>query len=82
MQQKIMIFSVIALISISSGYAFAQEPGLATFQETAQVLVDKSISQNVTASITLQNTSIQEIRIPAELEQEIREHDSRLEQLL
>ena len=75
MQQKIMIFSIIALISFSTGFAFAQEPGLATFQETATILVDKSMSQNVTASITLQSTSIQEIRIPAELEQDIREND-------
>lgn len=75
MQQRIMVFSVILLISFSAGNAFAQEPGLATFQETAQILVDKSLSQNVTASITLQSTSIQEIRIPAELEQAIREDD-------
>ena len=75
MQQKIMIFSVITLISFSTGFAFAQEPGLATYQETATILVDKSMSQNVTASITLQSTSIQEIRIPAELEQDIREND-------
>ena len=75
MQQKIMIFSVLVLISFSTGFAFAQEPGLATYQETATVLVDKSMSQNVTASITLQSTSIQEIRIPADLEQDIREND-------
>lgn len=74
MKQRIVIFSVFALISFSTGLAFAQEPSLATYQETAQVIVDKSISQNVTASITLQSTSIQEIRIPAELEQDIREN--------
>ena len=73
-QKKMMIFSVIALVfSYSGGSAFAQEPGLATYHETAQVLVDKSMSQNVTASITLQSTSIQEIRIPYDLEGDIRE---------
>lgn len=76
MQQKIIIISIIALFSFSTGFAFAQELGLATYQETATILVDKSISQNVTASITLQSTSIQEIRIPAELEQDIRENDN------
>ena len=75
MQQKILIFSIITLVSFSTSFAFAQEPGLATYQETATILVDKSMSQNVTASITLQSTSIQEIRIPAELEQDIREND-------
>ena len=61
------------MIGISTSYAYSQEMNLATFQETAQVIIDKSISQNVTASITLQSTSIQEIKIPAELEQRIRE---------
>jgi hypothetical protein len=61
------------LIGISTNYAYSQEIRLATFQETAQIIVDKSISQNVFASITLQTTSIQEIQIPAELEQKIRE---------
>ncbi len=54
---------------------------LATFQETAQIIIDKSISQNVTASITLQSTSIQEIKIPAELEQKIRE-DERIKAII
>lgn len=74
MQEKLMIFSIIMLVSLTVGAASAQEIGLATFQESAQIIVDKSISQNVTASITLHSTSIQEIRIPAELEQEIREN--------
>ena len=72
---KILGFVVIfSMIFFSTNYAFSQEPSLATFQETAQVFIDQSISQNVTASITLQSTSIQEIKIPAELEQRIREN--------
>lgn len=66
-----LVFSSLMIFSINQ--ASAQEIGLATFQEIAQVIVDKSISQNVTASITLQSTSIQEIKIPVELEQKIRE---------
>ena len=54
-------------------YSYSQEIGLATFQETAQVLIDKSITQKTTAAITLQSTSIQEIKIPSELEKKIRE---------
>ena len=73
--QKILLFILAAsTIGIFSNYAYSQEIGLATFQETAQIIMDQSISQNVTASITLQSTSIQEIRIPAELEQKIREN--------
>ena len=62
-------FSFFGLIDVH-----AQEVKLATFQETAQVFFDQLISQNVTASITLQSTSNQEIRIPSELEQKIREN--------
>lgn len=76
--QKIMILlGLIGAIAFTTNYAYSQEAGLATFQETAQIVIDKTISQNVTASIALQSTSIQEIRIPAELEQRIRD-DSRI----
>ena len=73
MLKELFFLTLVVLIGISTNYAYSQEPSLSTFQETAQIIVDKSISQNVTASITLQSTSIQEIRIPAELEQKIRE---------
>jgi len=75
MQKEIFFLSLIVLIGISTNNAYSQEVNFSTFQETAQIIIDKSISQNVTASITLQSTSIQEIKIPAELEQRIREND-------
>ena len=74
MQKSLLLLTIIALAGISANYAYSQEMGFATFQEVAQVIVDKSISQNVTASITLQSTSVQEIKIPVELEQKIREN--------
>lgn len=74
MQKSIILLGLIGLIVFTANYAYSQEMKLATFQETAQVVVDKSISKNVTASITLQSTSIQEIKIPSELEQKIREN--------
>jgi len=74
MQKIIILLGLIGLIAFTASYAYSQEMKLATFQETAQIVVDKSISKNVTASITLQSTSIQEIKIPAELEQKIREN--------
>jgi len=71
----------IIILIVIIGFSFfdlidvhAQEVKLATFQETAQVFFDQQISQNVTASIALQSTSNQEIRIPSELEQKIREN--------
>ena len=75
MRNSLFLIVSITLIVISSNYAYSQEVSLATFQETAQIIIDRSISQNVTASITLQSTSIQEIKIPAELEQKIRENE-------
>ena len=74
MRNELFLLLSIMIIS-STGYAYSQEPGLATFQETAQVIIDKTISGNISASITLQSTSIQEIKIPAELEQKIRENN-------
>jgi len=81
MRKKLFFLSLIILIGISTNYAYSQEIRLATFQETAQIIVDKSISQNVFASITLQSTSIQEIKIPVELEQKIRE-DKRIKSII
>ena len=57
----------------SSVEVYAQEPKLATFQETAQLIIDQSISNNVTAAISLQSTSNQEIRVPIELVKKIQE---------
>jgi hypothetical protein len=75
MKNSLLVLTLIAIAVISSNNVYSQEPSLATFQETAQIIVDKSISQNVTAAITLQSTSIQEIKIPAELEQKIRDNN-------
>ena len=69
------ILALVGIFVITSNYAYSQDASLATFQETAQVLIDKGRSQNVTASITLQTTSIQEIKIPSELEKKIRENE-------
>ena len=74
MQKIWILFGLAGMLIGMIGHAYSQETSLATFQETAQVIIDKSVSQNVTASIALQSTSIQEIKIPAELEQKIREN--------
>jgi hypothetical protein len=82
MQKKVItLIALIVLIGTTTNFAYSQEMSHATFQESAQIIIDKSISQNVTASITLQSTSIQEIKIPVELEQKIRE-DSRIKAII
>ena len=71
---KIM-FTIILIIfiGISGNHAYSQEIGLSTFQESAQVIIDNKISQEIITSITLLSSNIQEIKIPIELEQKIRD---------
>ena len=68
-----ILASISLIVFFSSAQVYAQEPRLATFQETAQMIIDQSISNNVTAAISLQSTSNQEIRIPTELTKKIQE---------
>ena len=65
------VLAVVVVAAASSGTAYSQEPGLATFQETAQIIIDKRTSQSVTASVTLQSTDIGEIIIPEELARQL-----------
>ena len=75
MLKIIFIISIIMVIGISTNYAYSQEIGLSTFQESAQVIIDKKISNTSIASITLHSSNLQEIKIPTELEQKIRENE-------
>ena len=69
MLKIIFIISIIMVIGISTNYAHSQEIGLSTFQESAQVIIDKKISNTSIASITLHSSNLQEIKIPTEIEQ-------------
>lgn len=71
----ILVALLVGIAGVGIIPAFSQELQLATFQETVQILIDQQFSNNVTASVTLQTTSNQEIRIPSELEQKIRENE-------
>ena len=73
-----IIFAIILIIfiGISANQTYAQEIGLATFQESAQVIIDNKILQETIASITLQSSNIQEIKIPLEFEQKIKDNKS------
>ena len=73
MLKIILIIAIIGIAGISTNYAHSQEIGLATFQESAQVIIDKKINFESITSITLSSSNIKEIIIPTELEQKIRE---------
>ena len=75
MLKEICIAILIIIVGISTNYAYSQEIGLATFQESAQLIIDNKTSQKNIASITLSSSNIQEIIIPIELEQKIRENE-------
>ena len=74
MLKTICVLAIIGIIGISTNYVYSQEIGLATFQESAQIVIDKKINQESIASITLSSSNLQEIKIPSELEQKIREN--------
>ncbi len=71
MKKIFILLSISFVLIFSSNEVYSQEPQLATFQETAQIIIDQNISNNVTAAIALQSTSNQEIRIPIELSDKI-----------
>lgn len=68
---RVFALSVLVLTVLAID-AHAEEPRLATFQETITVFVDQRHSDDITASVSLQTTSIQEFMIPPELDEKIR----------
>jgi len=74
MLKIIFIAVLIGVIGISIEQGYSQEIGLSTFQESAQVIIDEKISKTNIVSITLLSTNTQEIIIPIELEEKLREN--------
>ena len=71
------VFSlIVTFLLFNAVSAYAQQPRLATFHETAQVIVDQRFQNKTSTSITVMSTSIQEIRIPVELDQKIRDTEN------
>jgi hypothetical protein len=74
MLKILIIISVITVTGFSINNVYSQEMSLGTFQESAQLIIDQKISQTNIVSIALVSSNIQEIQIPVELEQKIREN--------
>lgn len=75
MLKIIFVISLIMFMGVSTNYAFSQEIGLSTFQETAQVIIDEKIDHKSITSVTLLSSNIQEIKIPTEIKQKIIENE-------
>ena len=69
---KIFAATLLVLAFVYTVNAFAEEPRFATYHETATILVDQKLSNNVTASVSLQTTSLHEFQIPVALDAKIR----------
>lgn len=71
--RHITIFSLVfSLLILNVFSAYAQQTQLASFHEVAQILIDKKFQNQTTAFITLSSTSPLEMRVPAGLDQKIR----------
>ena len=81
MLKIIMMIMVISITGISVNSAYSQEINLSTFQESAQLLIDNKISQETITSITLLSSNIQEIKIPMQFEQKIKD-DKRIQAIV
>ena len=73
---KVVFSLIVTFLLFNAVSAYAQQPRLATFHETAQVIVDQRFQNKTSTSITVMSTSIQEIRIPVELDQKIRDTEN------
>lgn len=72
MQKTRLVFGTIIVFLFFGGFsAFGQEARLATFHETAQVIIDGRFQHQASSSISLISTSSQEMRVPLELDQKI-----------
>ena len=70
---KSLLFSLLILTIFAGSIVtvFAQQPQLASYRETAQVLVDQKIQNQTTAFVTLTSTSPVEMRVPSDLAEKI-----------
>ncbi|MDE1829208.1 MAG: hypothetical protein KGI25_02685, partial [Thaumarchaeota archaeon] len=67
----VALLLIFTILGSTFSIAYAQQPQLATYRETAQILVDKKIQNQTTAFITMSSTSPLEMRVPTSLDQKI-----------
>jgi hypothetical protein len=71
---KVFVLSVILSLLLVSSFvsAYAQQPQLASYRETAHILVDEKVQNQTTAFVTLASTSPVEMRVPSDLAEKIK----------
>jgi LPXTG-motif cell wall-anchored protein len=71
---KIFVLLIVFSLLLASSFvsAHAQQPQLASYRETAHILVDEKVQNQTTAFVTLASTSPVEMRVPTDLAEKIK----------
>ena len=72
MKNLLVLSLIFSLLMTSFVSAYAQQPQLASYRETANILIDEKVQNQTTAFITLTSTSPVEMRVPSDLSEKIR----------
>ena len=72
MKTLLVLTLIFSLLMTSFVTAYAQQPQLASYRETAHILVDEKIQNMTTGYITLASSSPVEMRVPADLSEKIK----------
>ncbi|MDE1843817.1 MAG: hypothetical protein KGI10_00645 [Thaumarchaeota archaeon] len=67
MKNLLALSIIFSLLLTSFVSVYAQQPQLASYRETAHILVDEKVQNRTTAFVTLASTSPVEMRVPADL---------------
>jgi hypothetical protein len=71
MKNLLTLSIIFSLLLTSFVSAYAQQPQLASYRETANILIDEKIQNQTSAFITLASTSPVEMRVPPDLSEKI-----------
>jgi hypothetical protein len=71
MKNLLALSMIVSLLLTSFVSVYAQQPQLASYRETANVLIDEKVQNRTSAFITLASTSPVEMRVPPDLSQMI-----------
>ena len=72
MKNLLALSLIFSLLMTSFVSVYAQQPQLASYRETAHILVDEKVQNQTTAFVTLASTSQVEMRVPSDLSEKIR----------
>ena len=71
MKNLLVLSLILSLLLTSFTSVYAQQPQLASYRETANILIDEKVQNQTTAFITLTSTSPVEMRVPSDLSEKI-----------